>query len=172
MSDPKKFATDVSTLISKMKVAPDIFLRKFTLDLFTAVVLRTPVDTGLLRGNWQPSIGSPRGGRSTVKDKSGQAAIARVRGTTSQVTWGTDVYLMNNLPYAAVVEFGGYPDPVKKGTYVPAGTSKYGINGPGFVKRSAGGFSRQAPSGMVRVSIADAQRWVTAALDAVKRGEA
>ena len=151
-----------------MKIQPNLFLRKFTLDLFRAVLFRTPVDTGLLRANWQPAIGSEPDGVSDQRDKSGTVTAQRISSVTGEATWGTPVYLINNLPYATMVEYGGYPNPVKRGTYVKAGQVRYGITGPGWVKRSAGGFSKQAPTGMVRVSVAEAAKWVQTALASLK----
>lgn len=164
MSSPKEFSIDVSRLIEKMKIAPSIFLRKFSLDLFSAVVMRTPVDTGMLRANWQPSLGSPSGSKEPRGSKNGSLALQKITAMAQSASWGTDLYLMNNLPYAVTVEYGGYPNPVKRGTYVPAGQTKYGIAGPGYVRRSAGGFSKQAPAGMVRVTIAEADKWVQEAI--------
>ena len=57
---------------------------------------------------------------------------------------GETLYFYNNLPYAEVVEYGDYPDPVEKGTYNKQ-RKKYEI-------RSAGGFSKLAPEGMVRLN--------------------
>jgi hypothetical protein len=168
MAELAQFRLDVTRLIGKMKIQPDLFLRKFVLDLFRAVVLRTPVDTGLLRGNWQPAIGSMPDGVLTTKDKGGWGVGGQIASATGRAIWGTPVYLINNLPYAVTVEYGGYPNPVKRGTYVKSGQNKYGISGPGWVKRSLGGYSKQAPQGMVRVSIAEAAKWVQTALASLK----
>ena len=55
-------------------------------------------------------------------------------------------WIYNNLEYIHVLEFGLFPTPVKKGTRIPGG---------GYEIRSEGGFSKQAPGGMVRLAIAD-----------------
>ena len=52
------------------------------------------------------------------------------------------MYLTNNTDYVNVVEFGGYPKKVARGTY----NKVTGV----WEKRSARGFSKQAPKGMVR----------------------
>ena len=44
--------------------------------------------------------------------------------------------MANNLPYARVVEYGGYPNPPKS----PTG-------------KTVNGFSKLAPAGMVRINI-------------------
>jgi hypothetical protein len=149
------FTINISGFVKKAKLAPTLVLRKIALDLFTAVVKRTPVDTGMLRANWQVGLGTAPVGTVSAPDKTGSRAQVEIAAKASQAVWGTSIFLVNNLPYATVVEYGAYPDPVKRGTYVPAGKTKYGITGPGWVKRSAGGFSKQAPAGMVRVSLTE-----------------
>lgn len=152
---PQDFTLNVSEFVRKAKLKPNMVLRKIALDLFSMVVKRTPVDTGMLRANWQVGIGTQPGGTVDFADKSGARALQDIANKTSTATWGTSIFLVNNLPYATVVEYGDFPDPPKRGTYVAAGKTKYGITGPGWVKRSAGGFSKQAPRGMVRVSLAE-----------------
>jgi hypothetical protein len=149
------FTINVSAFVKKAKLAPNVVLRKIALDLFRAVVLRTPVDTGMLRSNWQVGLGTMPSGTIGAPDKNGARVLREITDQTSRAEWGTSVFLVNNLPYASVVEYGSFPNPPKRGTYVPSGKTKYGITGPGWVKRSENGFSKQAPSGMVRVSLAE-----------------
>jgi hypothetical protein len=66
---------------------------------------------------------------------------------------GGKTFLSNNLVYAEVLEFGGYPDPVKYGSWVK-GTKKV----PGHYEiKSIHGFSKQAPAGCVRVNMTRVQ---------------
>ena len=160
MARNDEFKLNVSEFVKKSKLAPNAVLRKIAFDLFSRVVLRTPVDAGMLRGNWQVGIGTMPTGTVANPDKSGERVMQEIAAKTSKAEWGTSIYLVNNLPYASVVEYGAYPDPVKRGTYVKGGQTKYGITGPGWVKRSRGGFSLQAPAGMVRVSVAEMQAYL------------
>lgn len=131
----------------------DKVVRKTVFDLSANVLKLSPVDTGRFRANWQYGFGVQPEGTLEATDRSsgGQQTAARIAG---QVTQGAGVhYLVNNLPYAEVIEYGYYPDPPEHGTYVPRGKSKYGITGPGWVQRSEGGFSRQAPYGVARISV-------------------
>jgi hypothetical protein len=155
MANNDQFRINVSAFVQKAKLKPNVVLRKIALDLFSMVILRTPVDTGMLRGNWQVGIGTMPAGVIAKPDKSGSRAQQEVKAKAGQAEWGTSIFLVNNLPYASVVEYGAFPNPVKRGTYVPSGVSRYGASGPAWVKRSAGGFSKQAPAGMVRVSLAE-----------------
>lgn len=76
-------------------------------DLFSAVVLATPVDKGVLRNNWFVANGTP----STEMTDTGAfpaAVIARMRVEINRVTLDKDVILTNNLPYAIPIEFDGH----------------------------------------------------------------
>lgn len=139
----ERFSVQVRKFVDKANGDIERTTRAVTLELFKAVILATPVDTGRARGNWQTSVGQPITSVVDRLDKNGTVAIGEVSarmGKAGSITW-----LANNLPYIAVLEYGGYPDPVKLGTYVP---------GEGYEIRSSGGFSKQAPAGMVRVNIA------------------
>ena len=59
------------------------------------------------------------------------------------------------MPYIAVLEYGGYPDPPKKGTHLTSKQSKDGKSGPGYFKFSQNGYSAKAPNGMVRITVAE-----------------
>jgi hypothetical protein len=97
---------------------------------------------GNLRHNWQIArnatdrylLGTSKKGRDYVSKQ--------VKG---KLLKGGRLFMFNNAPQINVVEFGGYPDPVKKGTY---------RKGKGYQVRSSGGYSKQAPRGMVRSNLA------------------
>lgn len=137
----------------KKKADHDAIVRKVIFDLATIIIRESPVDTGRFRANWQYGFGVQPQGELDAFDTSsrGQQTVDQIAGS---VTTGAGVhYLVNNLPYAEVLEYGLYPDPVAFGTYVRAGQNKYGIKGPGYVQRSEGGYSKQAPYGMVRIAV-------------------
>ena len=99
------------------------------LQVFSATITRTPVDTGRLRGNWQIAIDRrPQG----IVDRKANAAMTEAKAVIQQFEEGS-IWIVNNLPYAASIEFGLYGD------------------GP----KTSGGFSRQAPRGMLRVSLTE-----------------
>lgn len=78
--------------------------RASILELFSLVILRSPVDTGRFRGNWQTTIGQAATGSIPREDKSGGEAIADILanvGTMLDVVW-----MVNNLPYADALERG------------------------------------------------------------------
>jgi len=109
-----------------------------------SIVSRTPVhfkDGGRLKNNWFLTVAQPstktRGGSAN-----GSSSLAEL-GKMPTYVLDKKIYFTNNLPYANTVEYGGYPNPVELGTWT----------GNKYQKLSAGGYSRQAPNGMVRVNI-------------------
>lgn len=80
------------------------------LELFTSVILDTPVLEGRLRGNWLITSGNPASGTSEVTDPSGSKTVADVQAFISSLNGKKDfdVYLTNNLPYAYRIEYDGW----------------------------------------------------------------
>lgn len=75
------------------------------------IVERTPVDTGFLRGSWQPSIGEPQLASGADKapgkeDATGAAAQAAIGLVIQGIEAGAMFYLTNNASYAQDQEFG------------------------------------------------------------------
>jgi hypothetical protein len=132
----------------------------------------TPVDMGVLRFNWQVSEDTldaqPRAGTGSAVAE----GKARIKAAQPYAT----LYIANPMPYATTVEYGGYPDPVKRGTYIrqkgrrakrrkaikaawlESGTLPFGTD-PNYEIRSAGGFSKQAPQGMVRITAQELENY-------------
>lgn len=84
-------------------------VRGAALQLFSAIVLATPVLTGRLRGNWQASMNSRKTGQLATKDGSagGSATTRKARGELKGYALKDVIYFTNNLPYAAIIEHGG-----------------------------------------------------------------
>lgn len=136
------FTLALSQFVEKAKAAPAIVVRKATIDLFSAVVLRTPVGNpdlwagpapkgyvgGRLRANWIVSLDRPDPTTTEAIDKSGAQTIAKGITVITHADGEQDIYMTNNLPYAVSIEYGH---------------SK-----------------KQAPAGMVRVSIAEFSQYV------------
>lgn len=126
------FSLDISAFAAKAKKSPETVIRNVSFKLFSAVILGSPVDTGRFRMNWQAAGRSPETGVLNGEDKTGTTAINKMSSVIVGLKDWTEFTLSNNLPYANVIEFGGYPG-----------------DGPNTV----GGFSKQAPQGVVRVNV-------------------
>lgn len=140
--------------------------RLLVLEALKGVVFMTPVDTGRARGNWQVSIGEPassipfnpgrnRKGRfvSSSKLSGEQAASFAIQAgeqVVAQIPPFSLVWISNNVEYILVLEFGLF-DPANPG---PSEDPRSDREGKVLV---SGGFSIQAPHGMVGVTIARLQ---------------
>lgn len=100
------FATQVRNFTTKAEKATDKTIRAITFALFREVIMRTPVDTGRLKGNWQATQSAPATGTVTVDDKSGGKTVVAMAAAIGG--WGSVSYLSNNLPYAHRIEFDGW----------------------------------------------------------------
>lgn len=80
--------------------------RKIVIDAFTEVILRSPVDTGRFRGNWQVAIGAVPDGALDLADPGGAATVSAVTAAAMGLKAGDVIYLANNLPYAMRLEYG------------------------------------------------------------------
>ena len=84
----------------------DLAVRKIALELFSRVILKSPVDTGRFRGNWQVAIGALPNGTLDLEDRTGQATISAATARTAGVEAGDIIYLTNNLSYGPRLEEG------------------------------------------------------------------
>lgn len=127
----RNFALDISKFIAKSEKKAEAVVKKVALDLFTSVVLKTPVDTGAARGNWSVSLGVqnvPVADKNRT-DKTGASTIGAIAAGVDQYKLSIqNLYLSNNLPYIIALE-----------------------EGTG---------SKQAPNGMVRLAIQEFQDYV------------
>lgn len=126
-------------LAEKAQLDLETVARRATLQVFRNVVMMSPVDSGRFKGAWQVSYGAPNTSTASKMDKSPVgsigAAMTAVVEQANTLPVGGITYISNSLPYARTLENGGYPNPPKN----PTG-------------KTEGGYSIQAPAGMVRVT--------------------
>jgi len=82
--------------------------RMSAFDLFSAIVLETPVDKGTLRNNWFADIGRGSTETTSASDTSGTGTISRINSILNGSDLTNELFLTNNLPYANRIEFDGY----------------------------------------------------------------
>ena len=137
--DPEKLIDEMIDIVQDVQ-------RESVVSLFADIIISTPVDSGRLRGNWFFTTTKPSVRVASVRSE-GQAIADLEKIFTIK---GDVFYLTNNLPYAAKAEFGGFGYDPESG------------------KTTAGGYSTQAPYGMVRTNVV---RWSQIVNDeARKRG--
>ena len=76
-----------------------------SIKLFSQIVYDTPVDTGLARGSWIPSVGAPTFGGQR-QDASGGAAIREIEAVIANATYEDITFLTNNVEYIVPLEYG------------------------------------------------------------------
>jgi len=123
---------------------------------FTAlsnIVKRTPADTGRARGGWHVTLGSPSSAATAAKDPSGGSTITTGHATIQQSKPFQVIWISNNVEYIRILEEGGFvptdPGPSKTG----GSASKAGRKARKGKTLVKGGFSVQAPKGMVGITL-------------------
>jgi hypothetical protein len=123
------WSQDIVTLAKRANLSIDTAIRKATFDLFRSVILKSPVDTGRFRANWNFAVGSAD---YAVTESTTQSRGLQEAAKALETPSGGVVTLANGLPYARRLEHG---------------------------------YSRQAPVGMVRLSVLEYRKFLLRALD-------
>lgn len=100
------FGDQVAAFTRKTEAKIETAIRKIALDVFREVIMMSPVDTGRFRGNWQVAIGKMPAGTVEIDDKSGTATLGKAQATALGLKAGQTIFLVNNLEYAAALEYG------------------------------------------------------------------
>jgi len=104
------FSVNVAKWAKKAAVSIEEMNKAIILELFTSVILDTPVMEGRLRGNWLITSNDPASGTVDIEDPGGEKTTRNVEDFVRKLHGNTDfsVYLTNNLPYAYRVEYDGW----------------------------------------------------------------
>ena len=124
------FSSDLRKYGKKLDLSLEQVAISVCSQVVKSVIEKTAVDKGSARANWVATINRPYNGIVKSNDKTGAISISKGLSVAKGAS-GNIFYLTNNLPYIRKLEFGGYSD------------------GPKIV----GGFSTQAPHGMVRLTM-------------------
>lgn len=125
----------------------------FAFEALRRIVKRTPADTGRARGGWHVTIGSPSSSATGNKDDSGKTTISSGKATITSAKPYQVIWISNNVEYIRILEEGGFvpTDPGKSKTGGSASKAgRKARKGKILVK---GGYSVQAPQGMVGVTM-------------------
>lgn len=92
---------------TRLPEASKVMLQTAAAHLGRRIVRRTPVRTGLARGNMRLGIGKRvAAGTTTRRDPSGERAIADIMGAAARLAAYSSFTIYNNLPYIARLERG------------------------------------------------------------------
>lgn len=99
------FSSGVRRSTRKIRGQMEAHARAVIIDLFTRVIMRSPVDKGRFRANWNTTL---NGVDRSVSDDlfSLTVALDKVDSAVSGLELGDDAVLANNLPYAIPLENG------------------------------------------------------------------
>ncbi|PDT24461.1 HK97 gp10 family phage protein [Rhizobium hidalgonense] len=98
--DLRKFADSIPEELVKPVV------QKFAMHALSSVVMKSPVDTGRFRGNWNVAVNAVDYSVSEVTDKSGGSTIAKGVATIEAAAPEQAIFISNNVPYAVALENG------------------------------------------------------------------
>lgn len=98
-----KFAIDLKKFAKKVEMDLGTVRRKIVLDLLEKITRRTPVDEGTLRSSWAVSDGAPS---SYIAPKGAREDHGPVTASFKDPFMAS--FIVNNLPYAARIEFTGH----------------------------------------------------------------
>lgn len=107
------FLADVTGFVNRAQEALNKTTAEVETEVMTLVIMRSPVDTGRFRGNWQTSVGSAVTGE--IERLGAQPSIEEMRGVISALKGGRVSFLSNNLPYGHRLEFDGWSDQAPAG---------------------------------------------------------
>ena len=141
------WSLDISKYAEKKGVEIKEVRKSYAYALYSSIVRKTPVDTGRARANWNISVGSPD--ESTTEET---RRSPKSKDSMPDPQGDEPIYICNNLSYITKLEYGGYPNqPEKDGG------------------KTVGGFSKQAPNGMVGVTLANNENIFNAACKAMRK---
>ncbi|MGO4326737.1 HK97 gp10 family phage protein [Cupriavidus sp. 2TAF22] len=105
MAQNDEFRRKFAAFVERAKGNQQQVVRKVGLDLLSSLVLKSPVDTGRFRGNWQVQYAlAPK--TLDLVDRAGTSTISAAALDLSHLQVGETVYLINHLPYAVPLEYG------------------------------------------------------------------
>jgi len=100
------FNKDIEAFKNKAEKAASAIVRGSFLAIVGKIIVRTPVDTGRLRGNWITTVNNPSTRQLSDKDKSGRKAVGFAKETSKAFKLGESLFMVNNLPYVGPIENG------------------------------------------------------------------
>lgn len=164
---PAEFAKAVTESARTIPAAlvKDVVTR-VSLEALSKIVMRSPVDTGRFRGAWQVTLGSPATTETGARDPAGGATIENGQRVILEAPPFPFLIIANPVPYGPVLEFGGYdppnpldtPEAMKKrarGRTPAQRADAQRLLGNEGATKVAGGFTKQAPQGVVGITFTE-----------------
>jgi hypothetical protein len=99
-----KFAASVGKWARGAKQSVLDVRRYVLVNMGGAIIGDTPVLTGMLKGNWQTSVGAPK--TSEIPLRPANLAVAELVDVANKLKGDETVFIRNNRPYAVKIEYG------------------------------------------------------------------
>lgn len=101
------FAAQIAAFAAKTRAKADAVVRQAVINAAQTLIDASPVATGRFVANWQYGAGSAPGGTLDIVDPGKSETLSRIVSAIPEKAAGQVHYLVNNLPYAGVLEYGG-----------------------------------------------------------------
>lgn len=109
------FAGDIARFNTKVQNEFVEVKKRAAFGLFSAIVMDTPVDKGVLRNNWQMQFNSSADNTLTEGDMSGSGVLSRLKVNLEGADPINSIYFTNNLSYARPIEYDGWSGKAPEG---------------------------------------------------------
>lgn len=140
-----------AALAEVLGLAVQTVMEKLTTDLHAKIVLRTPVDTGRARASWNISEGAPD---LSVPPATKRKALKGGRSRSRELK-------------AAAIRFS-QSGTASTGANVSGKQEVFIVSGLEYMQYLEEGSSKQAPAGMVRISLAEIEAEIELILEGMK----
>lgn len=102
------FKQDFAAMMKRAAGREDQLVRTSALGLGSAIVQKSPVDTGRFRANWQYGAGQVNFATNSPDDKTGSSSIGKIALGLQGWKRGETIYVTNSLPYAKRLEYDAW----------------------------------------------------------------
>jgi len=104
-----KFRADIKRFKNKTNNKLDQYARAVVLEIDRRIVMKSPVDSGRFRANWNVGSGYPDTNTTLDTDPSGSGAISKAQRELQSINInGQIIYVTNSLPYSYKLEYQGW----------------------------------------------------------------
>lgn len=140
MTGTETFEADIGKFAKLLELRVNIVLQRLALDMMGRIILRTPVDTGRARSSWDLSIGTPSEWVPPEREGKGKKIVAGQTFTMSDNA-GSSV---DSKAFATAKD-------------ITATQPVFIVSNLDYIEALENGHSKQAPVGMVVISLAEVE---------------
>lgn len=109
------FSLDISKFVERAKGDIDRAVREVVVVAAQGIVLRSPVDTGRFRANWNFSVEKPDYTVTENTDPAGGVTLGRIAEQVAAQPVGKIMFISNGLPYGRRLEYEGWSQQAPQG---------------------------------------------------------